>query len=193
LPGRRGVFRSANGGDSWEDVNVGLPGGASQNGGAAVRISSLGLCTSPQSQSTFLIAGTDQGVFRSDDLGAFWMEIATGFLDKSVQAMAAGPHGELVIATPVTGFVESDWPDFHIVENQLDLDLSQAGIIPGSWIVLRQRRRGGTPLMRLLHNLPAYLSSPKKTLVSAAWSLECWWSRMATCPPLTCVIPKYWP
>ena len=67
----RGAFRSANGGDSWEDVNVALPGGASQNGGAAVRISSLGLCTSPQSQSTFLIAGTDQGVFRSDDLGAF--------------------------------------------------------------------------------------------------------------------------
>jgi photosystem II stability/assembly factor-like uncharacterized protein len=80
------------------------------------------------------------------------MEIATGFLDKSVQAMAAGPHGELVIATPVTGFVESDWPDFHIVENQLDLDLSQAGIIPGSWRVLRQRRRGGTPLMRLLQS-----------------------------------------
>jgi ligand-binding sensor domain-containing protein len=99
----QGVFCSNDNGESWRPANQGLPDTNPDSGITSTRISHLAACVDPESQRTYLFAGTDKGVFRSDDNGESWSEITPDLLDKSVYALASGPPGGLVVATPTTG------------------------------------------------------------------------------------------
>ena len=71
-----GVKKSTNGGTVWNPVNTGLPGG----GGNA-------FCESVGYNGTFLFAGTQSGIYRSNDGAASWT-IANGTLTASSTVFA---------------------------------------------------------------------------------------------------------
>ena len=60
-----GVFRSRDGGDSWEPLTVGLPAGVKGR---------IGIAIAPSQPSTVyaIVESRDGGVFRSDDRGSSW-------------------------------------------------------------------------------------------------------------------------
>jgi ligand-binding sensor domain-containing protein len=115
-----GVFRTRDEGAHWQPCAA-LPAAAA----------SLGF-------STTLFAATQKGLFRSADMGTTWTE-AGEFHAMSVSALAASASG-VVAASPFSGFVESDWPDFHPDPGSFDLDQARGGIASGSWVLLTQNQ-----------------------------------------------------
>lgn len=145
----QGVFCSRDNGESWRPANQGLPDTNPDTGITSTRIRHLAAGVDPESQRTYLYAGADKGVFRSEDNGESWSEITPDLEEQSVYSLAPGPQGGLALATPVTGVAGPDWPEFHASASCLDIDLSQPGVLPGSWVVLRQPRQESAPLLRL--------------------------------------------
>ncbi|HEV2064785.1 MAG TPA: hypothetical protein VGS00_09600 [Thermoanaerobaculia bacterium] len=79
----RGLFASADGGDSWSPKGTGLPSGA--DGAVSA------LAADPSAAST-LYAGTANGLFKSRDAGETWSKLDTGESFKiSVSTIAVDP------------------------------------------------------------------------------------------------------
>src|SRR6266849_1616397 len=75
-----GVFKSANGGESWSPVNTGLSS-------SAIRA----LVVDPQTPTT-LYAGTSGGVFVSSNSAGNWTAMNTGLTNTTVRALAVDPQ-----------------------------------------------------------------------------------------------------
>jgi len=76
----RGVFKSTDGGGTWNGVSAGLP---------SVVVHALAI--DPTAPTT-LYAGTDGGAFRSTDGGGMWSALNTGLTNLDVRALALDPH-----------------------------------------------------------------------------------------------------
>ena len=83
----QGVFRSTNNGDSWEVVNTNLPTLTITTGETRTEVINTvvySLVTYERDGTTYLFAGTNQGVFRSSDNGNNWQAVNTGLPTKTV-------------------------------------------------------------------------------------------------------------
>ncbi len=79
-----GVYKSSDGGVSWQAIDTGLPL-------YAVRVTSLAISPGYASDHTVFF-GTDNGVYRSVNSGASWIAINTGFpADTGIDALAISP------------------------------------------------------------------------------------------------------
>jgi photosystem II stability/assembly factor-like uncharacterized protein len=91
VPGKQyagGVFRSSDGGKTWDAAGAGLP---------ESRIRALAI--HPQEPKT-VYAGTEAGVFKSTDGGSTWSAENTGLKTTNVQALAIAPStGKLYAGT----------------------------------------------------------------------------------------------
>ena len=105
-----GVMKSADGGQTWNRLAaqpkaVGRPGGAVPG---RLRIHALKLV---QMDKLVLFAGTDAGLFRSDNAGVSWVQVkAPAILDVPVLAIYAPPRGaaRLAVQTRSGLFVSQD-------------------------------------------------------------------------------------
>jgi hypothetical protein len=77
-----GVFKSTDGGASWNAANSGLP---------AFQYSPVALAIDPQNPST-LYAGTLSGIFRSADGGANWSAVNSGLPALGITTLAIDPR-----------------------------------------------------------------------------------------------------
>ena len=95
-----GMFRSGDGGQSWEKTNNGLP---------ALYIRSLVTTSS----GGHIFAGADLiggagGVYRSTDFGDSWVEVNQGVITTDVRALAINPSGHIFAGTyPSSGVFRS--------------------------------------------------------------------------------------
>ena len=80
------LYRSRDGGNSWEDISAGLPIGSGRI------VWSLG------SAGTDVLAGTERGLFRSADGGDAWSESQAGIIATYVQMGALASTGSTVFA-----------------------------------------------------------------------------------------------
>jgi hypothetical protein len=55
-----------------------------------------------------------------------------------VCAVAADSSGNVIAATPLNGFAETEWPDFTVQSPRIDLDTMQKGILPDTYLALSQ-------------------------------------------------------
>ena len=101
----QGIMRSPDGGDTWQ--RVGANQGMYQN--PMVRV----LANHPQ-RPEVVYAGTERGLFKSDDSGQHWRRIESPLSEFSVWAMAVNPADPDVILagtgtpTPVAMFRSTD-------------------------------------------------------------------------------------
>ena len=122
-----GIFRGTDFLDHevWTPASVGLPSGEI-----------LSLTVNSHGE---LFAGTSQGVYCSTDNAESWTALSHGLPpDLPVLALAVSPDDETLAAMPFGGWKDTEWPDFHIKGNQIDLDSSNLTVLAGSWIVLKQ-------------------------------------------------------
>ncbi len=91
-----GVFRSRDGGGTWTDVSVGLPG-------TPVRC----LAANPERPDS-VFAGTESGLFRSEDAGGRWL--AGRGVDGAISALAldSSSRGPLYVGTSDRGIYRSE-------------------------------------------------------------------------------------
>ena len=80
----QGVMKSADGGDSWR--RVGIEQGLHSD--AMVRT-----LASPPNRPQVVFAGTDKGLYRSDDVGEHWGLVDSALNDYTVWALAIDPRG----------------------------------------------------------------------------------------------------
>src|SRR5258706_13907406 len=76
------VFKSTNGGDTWAEMNRGLPG-VSAGGILNIAIDPI--------MTTTLYASTDRGVFKTTDGGATWMAANDGLTNQRVSILSIDP------------------------------------------------------------------------------------------------------
>ena len=127
----QGVFRSNDGGVSWQAARQGmLPDGGQSFG----EITSLMVVEDPITVTTQVFAGGPDGLWRSQDLGDSWQ--AVELAAPAVTAMALGPRSELVVAGPLGGFDEDEWPGFHLSGGRIDLEREVPGVAAESWVAL---------------------------------------------------------
>lgn len=97
----RGIFKSTNGGASWNAVNAGYPVSRSELTSGIPRISSLAI--DPQDSSTVYAGTFFHGLFKSTDGGARWNAVNTGLTavnrETMVYALSIDPK------TPSTVYV----------------------------------------------------------------------------------------
>jgi uncharacterized protein (TIGR03437 family) len=84
----QGVFRSSDGGHTWQSINNGITN-LSMGRNAPVIID-------PTSRQT-LYVGSDGGVFKSLDGGDHWFAVNSGLADLSVTGLAMDPHNPAVL------------------------------------------------------------------------------------------------
>ncbi len=146
----QGVFHRAGDG-AWRPANVGLPTTDPLARTATVAVQALAVAADPATLATWLYAGTDQGIFRSADLGGSWAALDTGEPPASVSALAAG-GAWAAAATPFDGFAVEQWPDFRLHDGTVDLSTVQSEVVSGSWIALYQATSAGekTAVLRVL-------------------------------------------
>lgn len=209
-----GLFRSDDGGKQW--VPVPLVEGSEQP------VAVYAVVASTAVPATFVLAGTSLGLFRSADKGQTWTQAApapialfsipqtyqtelaegpvpliiqhifqnhgitlstdahvtaegktawriqTGKLqfqitqeanrlkvtlmnrlpDGPIRTLAAIPQGPLLVGTPFEGFVQADWPIFHVEPNRLLLNKHYTGLTKDSLVVLYQEDK--KPLMAVV-------------------------------------------
>jgi len=128
-----GLFLSSDGGASWRASQQGP--GAGTRGPAEVL--SLAVSDDPVTRVIRVYAGTPEGIWSSLDHGESWTAIALDGGPPRVEALAAGPAGEPVLAATPFGTFGPEWPDFRIRNGQIDLDGVVPGIVSGSWLALR--------------------------------------------------------
>jgi len=87
-----GVFKSTDGGGSWDPINVGLP----DTGVAALAID-------PTAPGTLYAGTKDEGVFRSTNGGDRWNALNVGLRNPHVQALAFDPPNRLLYAATQGG------------------------------------------------------------------------------------------
>jgi hypothetical protein len=135
----KGVFRKL-GNDSWRSANVGLPAQDPLARTATVAVAALATAWDAATLTLWLFAGTDQGLFRSADLGSSWIPLPTGQPTEAVSALATGSWG-VAAATPFDGFAAAEWPGFALSPGAVDL-ATTVDAVAGSWIALTQAASG---------------------------------------------------
>lgn len=106
----RGIFRSADGGASWNAVNNGLPASVSF-------VNSLGI--DPSNPDTIYAATSGGGIFKSADAGGTWAAINTGLTSSYVFALAIDPSEPTTVYAAVNGGIYKstnggeDWSPFN--------------------------------------------------------------------------------
>ncbi len=122
-----GLYRSLDDGTTWAVVEGGLPA----TGVNAVAVERDG-------DGRRLYAATDAGIYRSDDHAATWTAMQPDAGYTSVTHVATGLAGGSLASMPFKGFVDTEWPAFHLERNRIDLDTAARKVTPGSWVVLRE-------------------------------------------------------
>jgi photosystem II stability/assembly factor-like uncharacterized protein len=84
----RGIFRSSDGGRTWQEINAGLTD-LSMGRSAPVIID-------PSNPRTLYVAG-EGGVFKSEDLGDQWRSVNSGLHHLSVSGLAMDPNDPAVL------------------------------------------------------------------------------------------------
>lgn len=130
----RGLFRSTDGGDHWQRAALPVAGGTPE-------ILALAVVDDKAALVTRVYAGLSDGLWSSIDHGVTWSPVRLGGT-RRVVAVAGGPEGAVVVATPFSGFA-NDWPDFRIRGNEIDLDGIVPNLAAGSWIALRPGEASG--------------------------------------------------
>jgi len=140
-----GIFWSNDNGHSWTPAEKGLkPAPDNSNPENKITIHCLAAYTDLTDRRANIFAGTDKGAFISIDYGQTWQNIDndiqknTGLKENIIPALGVNEHGALAVATPPAGVIESQWPDFSIQNNHVDLLRTQSGLVPGSRLVLKQ-------------------------------------------------------
>ena len=85
----QGVFRSFDGGHTWQDINTGLT--KSHHGPSAPVI------IDPTNPQTLYVGGEGGGVFKSLDGGDHWFAVNSGLDDLSVWGLAMDPANSAVL------------------------------------------------------------------------------------------------
>lgn len=134
----QGIFISNDRGAHWRSASRGLP--ADEDSGARTVVRALAVVIDSTTKVTHLFAGTNRGVFRSDDCAATWSLATSG----DIHSLAVDRSNSIWAATPPDGFAETEWPGFSIAGNQIDLDKTYARVLKGGWLVLQQSQP--TPL-----------------------------------------------
>jgi len=132
----KGLYLSLDDGDTWQPTGAELTPGKQ---GLPVR--SLLLYKEIKDKNTIIIrlfAATDMGIFLSVDLGQSWESTSTGLDSPDVLTMTGNKAGLLTAAVPFDGVIETEWPQFTIKDNQVDLTQARPGILPYSPILLLQ-------------------------------------------------------
>ena len=128
-----GLFRSSDGGASWQPSRQGLG-----TGRGPVEVLSLAVLDDPVTLITRVYAGTAGGLWSSLDHGASWTAVALPpGAPARVEALAVGPGGTPVLAATPFGSFGNEWPGFRLQGNVIDLDGVVLGVVAGSWIALR--------------------------------------------------------
>jgi photosystem II stability/assembly factor-like uncharacterized protein len=86
---RRNLFKSTNGGLSWQRIVKGLDN--------QVNLSSLAVA--PQTKKTLFVLSPEDGVYKSEDEGNSWFKVNNGFKSLSLNLISVSPHSpDLVFA-----------------------------------------------------------------------------------------------
>ncbi|MFH0867145.1 MAG: T9SS type A sorting domain-containing protein, partial [Bacteroidota bacterium] len=88
-----GVYRSANGGTAWDDVNIGITN---------MKINALAMNGTDE-----VFAGTNGGMFRSSDNGDNWTQINNGLTNHTITDIAVHKSGHIFITTDAGGVFTS--------------------------------------------------------------------------------------
>jgi hypothetical protein len=132
----RGVFRSLDGGASWEAASLGLPGTDVETGLSETPVTALVLAEDAVSLESSYFAATGEGLFVSTDGGVYWARVGEEVVSRPVSALAPSVRGGLIAAVPSGGFDREHWPGFRIRDGRLDLMDATPGIEEGDWLVL---------------------------------------------------------
>jgi photosystem II stability/assembly factor-like uncharacterized protein len=92
-PGRDGVFKSSDGGASWNAINSGLPA----RSGVHV------LAIDPQNSRTVYAGSSGSGVFKSVDGGEGWSAVNSGLTTLSVNSLAIDPQDSSTVYAATAG------------------------------------------------------------------------------------------
>lgn len=99
---QNGVFKSTNGGASWEFMSNGLPIRVHHHYGTPIYTNVKALAINPQSPST-VYAATSDGMFKTTDGGANWFSINSGLTPPVLYALAIDPNA------PNTLYAGTNW------------------------------------------------------------------------------------
>ena len=86
LSGGGGIMRSTDDGDTWTDLNLGIPG-----------VDAWEIVSAPP--GNLLAACSAAGILRSSDDGDTWAQVNNGLTDISVMSVGVIPSGELFVGT----------------------------------------------------------------------------------------------
>jgi len=101
--GTRGVFRSYDGGSSWQDGRDGLEEFPASGSSSALYYPAITLSPDPRRPATLLVGTSRGGVFRSEDDGRHWMPARTGMESRDVSRLARHPR------VPTTLYAVAEW------------------------------------------------------------------------------------
>ncbi|MFQ5525107.1 MAG: hypothetical protein ACE5GX_02490 [Thermoanaerobaculia bacterium] len=141
----QGVFRSIDGGSTWEGFSAGLPETDFETSVSKTEIHSIAVMPDPITLSTALVAGTPAGLFRSHDLGVFWAADGDPLMTRPVTALTLSAEGRPAVAVPQEGFERTSWPGFRLRDGQIDLASPVTGVSAGDWLALYQDRKDRPP------------------------------------------------
>ena len=133
-----GVYRSTDDGKHWQPANRGLPMDENHH---PIAVRSLVVVPEQSITQSWVLAATGQGIFRSQDHGTTWHpdNIEEQQLSlHDVHVLGANSNGVAIAAAPFDGYVETEWPNFHLQHNCIDLDKRYTHIPARSYVVLSQ-------------------------------------------------------
>jgi len=108
--GRRGgVFKSTDGGESWNEIDSGLMGASFDPlDGCSCSSSYAGLAVDPHNPDTIFVGSNGEGVFKSSDGGAHWTEASFGLRAANAGGVVIDPQNSATLyATTPTRIYKS--------------------------------------------------------------------------------------
>jgi photosystem II stability/assembly factor-like uncharacterized protein/uncharacterized phage protein gp47/JayE len=119
-----GIYRSENQGN-WELKNL-----TTENNPTV-----YSLTTYEKDNTRYLIAGTNQGVFYSENNGNNWKQDNEGLSTKEITSVTVSDR-KTFAGSRFSGFVEDEWVNFDVDEEDIDLNTLYPKVLPDSWVVL---------------------------------------------------------